>query len=76
MQGSAGGFIKMTENNKGGKSLDFSADLQNSSTSKFKKTTVTLDDEIACFLEGRIQHICIYKSGTKGKEGSGIGNRP
>ena len=43
----------MTEKNQGGKSLDFSADLQNSSTSKYKKTTITLDDEIAYYLEGK-----------------------
>ena len=43
----------MTENNKGGMSLDFAPDLQNSSMSKSKKTTITLDDEIACFLEGK-----------------------
>ena len=54
MQGSAGGFIKMTENNKGGKSLDFSADLSISKENlKVKKTTITLDDEIACYLEGK-----------------------
>ena len=43
----------MTENNKGGMSLDFAPDLQNSSTSKFKKTTITLDDEVAYYLEGK-----------------------
>ena len=43
----------MTDNNKGGKSFDFAPDVQNSSTSKFKKTTITLDDEVAYFLEGK-----------------------
>lgn len=54
MQGSAEGFIKMTENNKGGKSLDFSADLNLSKENlKNKKTTITIDDEIAFYLEGK-----------------------
>ena len=53
LDSAGGGFVKMTENNQGGKSLDFSADLQNSSTSKFKKTTITLDDEVAFYLEGK-----------------------
>lgn len=43
----------MTENNQGGKSLDFTPDLNNSSIPKFKKTTITLDDEVACFLQGK-----------------------
>ena len=44
----------MTENNQGGKSLDFSADLLISKENlKVKKTTITLDDEIACYLEGK-----------------------
>ena len=58
LDSAGGGFVKMTENNQGGKSLDFSADLQNSSTSKFKKTTITLDDEIAYYLEGKRAECC------------------
>lgn len=44
----------MLENNKSGESLDFSADLNLSKENlKVKKTTITLDDEIACYLEGK-----------------------
>lgn len=44
----------MTEKNQGGKSFDFSADLSISKENvKNKKTTITLDDEIACYLEGK-----------------------
>lgn len=44
----------MTENNQGGKSLDFSADLLIPKENlKGKKTTITIDDEVACYLEGK-----------------------
>lgn len=44
----------MTENNKGGMSLDFSADLSISKENvKNKKTTITLDDEVAFYLGGK-----------------------
>lgn len=44
----------MIENNQGGKSFDFSADLKLSKENlKTKKTTVTLEDEIACYLDGK-----------------------